>query len=582
MAHSITRLIAAAGVLALLLVVTPVRGQSVTVDLDQFGVGNAYRPGDLVGIRLVITANLSESANGYVQWEMEDPDGDLCMVGRPVSLQANTPVPVWLYARTLPITTNATVWTVRVFRVDGGTRTELGAQRIQPQVTLSAGAFRVSPYDGMIAVVGGRAAGLDGFTDPGGLSAIPFANESTQVITSLRPGDDLPDHWAGLRPYEALVWVDGDPNNLGAPAAAAIEQYVRRGGHLVIIPPEVNSPWRIGSEGQTDFDDLLPRQRPERVEGELADVAEVLTKSRYVNKAEVPVPFYVFANVRQDAEPYRDNGYEPLIALRDGRVVAIQRRFGFGAITILGIDVTNGRIQSQRLPHADVLWNRILGRRADTLTRDDLGQLDRDLQLRTAGGGELIISKTEMVQRWTSRSKRAGQALLLGVLLFFAYWIVAGPGGFAILKYYKQGRHAWMLFVAAAGVFTAITWGSVSIIRQRDTEVGHLTVLDHIAEPSWAERVETDPPQMQRMTTWFSGFLPNYRPTRVAIEGDSPRNQVLTPWTGPGSGVNRFPNADRYSVDFENAPNEFNVPAARRRRCSRRITTARSLAIGGT
>ncbi len=556
MAHLITRWMAAVGFAALLLAAAPARGQSVDIALDQFGVGNAYRPGDFIGVRLIVTANLAQSANGWVQWEIEDPDGDICAAGRPISLQANTPVPVWLYGRTLPSTNNQTVWTIRVFRVDDGQRTELGATRIQPAAAPGL-VQQISPYDGMIGVVGSQDAALGDYTRPGA-ALIPYASESTSIIIGLEPATDIPDRWFGLRPYEALVWVDGDPNNLGAPAAAAIESWIRRGGHLVIIPPDVNSPWRIGVEGQTDFDDLLPKQRPTRVEGGLDELLPILTKSRR-SFASVPVTYYTFADVGRDDEPYRDNGYEPLVALPDGRVVAIQRRFGFGRITILGVDPTNGRIRSQSIPDTDVFWNRIMGRRADTLTAGDVRQMDQDTRLQSVKA-ELVITPQELVQRWTSRSKRAGQALLLGVLLFFAYWVVAGPGGFAILKYYKQSRHAWMLFVAAAGVFTAITWGSVTIIRQRATEIGHITVLDHIAEPSWADPVETDPPQLQRAVTWYSAFLPDYRPTRLSIDTDNLADQILFAWSPPGASVNRFPNADRYEIDIENAPADFNVP----------------------
>ena len=63
-----------------------------------------------------------------------------------------------------------------------------------------------------------------------------------------------------------------------------------------------------------------------------------------------------------------DNGYAPLIALPDGRVVAIQRIFGHGRITLVGIDLaalpkqvplSNGLLGG--LPQCDVFWNRVLG-----------------------------------------------------------------------------------------------------------------------------------------------------------------------------------------------------------------------------
>ncbi|NEQ54735.1 MAG: hypothetical protein F6K11_32185, partial [Leptolyngbya sp. SIO3F4] len=36
--------------------------------------------------------------------------------------------------------------------------------------------------------------------------------------------------------------------------------------------------------------------------------------------------------------------------------------------------------------------------------------------------------------------------------------------------------------------------------------------------------------------------------------------QFMFAWSPPGSGINRFPNADRYTIDVENSPADFNVP----------------------
>ncbi|MCA9290612.1 MAG: hypothetical protein KDA25_05760, partial [Phycisphaerales bacterium] len=258
------------------------------------------------------------------------------------------------------------------------------------------------------------------------------------------------------------------------------------------------------------------------------------------------------------------NEYEPLIVLPDRRVVAIRRTYGHGWITVLGIDIASGRLLSQQIVDGDVLWNRILGRRSDSPRPTEL-QAMKSAALKGVYTGrpsaEVSLTPPSLLENWTSKSQEAGRALLLAVLLFFLYWIAAGPGGFALLRQYKQARHAWLVFVAAAGVFTAITWGSVGLLRQRYTEIGHVTFLDHIAQPPGRERL--DEPQYQRIMSWFSAFLPSYGATPIALDGpaDERSNQVLHAFNPPRRLIDRFPNSDRYRVDIARTPASFDVPS---------------------
>ena len=65
---------------------------------------------------------------------------------------------------------------------------------------------------------------------------------------------------------QTLLWSDASPTALGLEQAEAIKQWVRSGGRFVIVLPEGNDPWSIGSQSRTALSDLLPTSAPRRVE----------------------------------------------------------------------------------------------------------------------------------------------------------------------------------------------------------------------------------------------------------------------------------------------------------------------------
>jgi hypothetical protein len=155
-----------------------------------------------------------------------------------------------------------------------------------------------------------------------------------------------------------------------------------------------------------------------------------------------------------------------------------------------------------------------------------------------------------------------GQSLA-GVVLAFAvfgiYWLVAGPGGFAVLKKTGHDRHAWVAFVGAAGLFTAIAWGGATIIKPKRVEVRHVTILDHV----YGQEVD-------RGRTWMSVLVPSYLGATVSVESQSAAAgipdfyQAISPWAGrregdlTGSGGS-FPDARPYEVESR-APDSLSVP----------------------
>lgn len=543
--------------------------KDVIVEVEHFGVGNVYRQGELTGIRLQLTADpggsLGEATMVWVQWEVPDGNGDIAEYGRTVTLTRGRPTPVWLYAPLPPNFTLDDLCTVRVFEfVDGRRRLELGGRRFRPGDAIVRPDI-VNLQTGLIGVLGQRHMGLRGYADGHAQSERPIsAHERTRLVLGIRP-TELPDRWDGLRGFEAIVWAAPSPSELTSDTAGALREYIRRGGHLIIIMPQDINPWRFGSRGQTLLEDILPQTDPRRDDGvHVRELLPIMSKA-----PDTPANFSMSMRVfRDDLANFDaiDNFYEPLIALPDGRVVVIQRIFGHGRITICGIDVASGQLNaaplsigSAGLPQADVFWNRVLGRRTDTPSPGELELIADEKMLARATGANVVVGAGNLVSNQIAMTTQAGLGLLLALVLFAAYWLLAGPVGYGLLKAYKQVRHAWLAFVAVAAVFTAIAWGIVSLIRVKEPRIQHLTVLDHIARP--VDESRPGDPQLQRAASWFELYVPGYTRPRVSLHNEPGQRNLLLPWIPPGDAPQRFPNIVRYAVDVGANPGNYTIPA---------------------
>ncbi len=528
------------------------QGADVEVTLEQFGLGSTFRPGDVTPMRLQLTSNLSEPTSVWVQWQVPNADGDICEYGRSLTLTPGQPTNCWLYAPLAPSTTANTVWPVQVHReVNGVPGEEIGGARFSPSLA-GNGSQRFDPIISVIGVVGRQRMGLDGYAVPGPRGRPLASHEETRIVSGILP-EELPDRWFGYWMFDAIAWGDGtqNPPNIGIDQADALMEYVQRGGHLIISLPTVGNPWGLGALGGTPFEALLPLELPERTESvPIEDLLPVLSKSK-TSRSDNPLDARFFGRI--DAyEPLDNNYYQPHIALPDGRILVVQRTYGHGRITVIGLDVASGMLLSQGLPEADVFWNRILGRRVDTPTLAQQTAIGTANRLTRQTPNENLLGSGNLFVQPIQHDQSASIGIMLAFVLFGAYWFLAGLGTFYGPKYYKQEKHSWVAFAAMAGLFTTIAWGAVAAVRPSTIRVKHFTILDHIArEPQIGshnpDRGDNDP-QLQHATSYMSAFLPGYQATNLTIPSAYGDN-VMFSWEPPIAGLSKFPDVDRYRVD---------------------------------
>jgi hypothetical protein len=530
----------------------PATGGELTITAPWFGVGGVVRQGEHAGIRLAITDLGDRQREVLIRITMPDPDGDRIQYERTLTTNPGYTQPLWMYVRlpfrfrqgdALTVTAYAAVeqagpgggdarWMYAAGRV-------LATTRIAPRNVLSK-------HTGTMGIVGERPMGLMKYAGVPGVEHLPAGHERTEVVHRLTP-ETLPDRWMGLMQFDTIVWNEPSPRDLPTESAQALREWVMRGGHLVVVLPRVGQAW--SDEARNPLHDLLPHVAIRRVEGvDLTPYAPLITRTVDTN---MPTNEILHIFTPEQGAALHDAtcilAGPPGEGEADRPCIAVRRAVGTGMVTLIGLDVASLWMTRNGLPDAELFWHRILGRRGELITgrEQDINSpinisrepltLDRDLSDQIAKTG------------------RAAAGVLIGFVVFIAYWLVAGPLGYAVLRRRGLARHGWLAFVAAAALFTAIAWGGATAIKPQQIEATHLTFLDHVyGQP------------VQRTRTWASLLVPEYGEAAVTLgdpltRGNSQFVNVISPWEPDGQSSHGFPDAREYRLESR-APDHVVVP----------------------
>lgn len=533
-------------------IVGDVTSGDLKLEVERFGVAGVVRAGGWVGVRVVVQDSAAKPRELVIRLSLPDIDGDEPLSQREIATNPGIKQGVWLYLRLPAGFKPGDRLTLAAFEgiesvASGGGRA-LAQGRLVSRATVTT-RNEVSSVVGLAAVVGNKSFGLLRFglrADNG--DAAPFGQELTRVESGLVPAE-LPDRWQGLAPFDFLVWGGGDPGELRAERASAVREWVRRGGHLIIVLPAVGETWT--NSKATELSSLLPIVTVRRREGvDLAGLRPLLAE-----RANVVMPK---DGVLHEFTPAPDAA--PGEAVRvingpDGACLVARRLHGVGAVTLVGIDLNHRAFAEAERLDPGAFWNRVIGRRG-------LAPTQADIDRRFAPGGEGFPARTAIkfdgdIAGQIAKSGKASAGVLLGFVLFALYWLVAGPGGFAILKKRGMVRHAWLGYVATAAIFTVIAWGGANLMREKRVQGTHLTIIDHVfGQPT------------ERARVWMSLLVPKYGSAtfRVgdgsAIGGVLDSSDLATAWEPPpdqsGAG-GTFPDAREYVMDARN-PSTLTFP----------------------
>lgn len=548
-------------VIAVAMFVHPAAAQDapeIQVTVSQYGVGNAARAGDWIGIQVGILDSAPEQRDIIIRLSVRDADGDRAMYDRVVTANPGLEQSFWIYAR-LPYQVEQSPPGITVFEAietDAGDAGQLGyrAGRLLGRFDPSqAFGNQILPATiDLAGVVGPYPAGLDQYNiTVSNRPWSPFGHELTRIATGIDI-PRLPDQWQGLEPFSTLLWAESttratEPMALTPERANAVRTWVERGGHLIIIIPPAGDPWFATRHPLSAIlPDIL---RPQRHEGvNLDSIRAILTES-----AEPPLPGTAVLHTFTPSPDATPGTAVRVLDLPDGGAIAIRRIVGAGAVTVVGLDLTAGPLRRYGLPDAEAFWHRILGRRGDIRRVEELSPQETN-----DAGSRRELDFDHDIASTIARTGSAVQGVLFGLVVFISYWLIAGPIGFILLRRRGLHQHAWVAFAACTAIFTALAWAGATVLRPKRVTYTHLTLLESVHGQATA-----------RARTWSSVMLPSYGQSTVSLATSEQRRShadwdgdLLAPWEPPGNPVGwskGFPDNSGYRVEAR-SPDTLTVP----------------------
>ena len=475
-----------------------VRAQVNSVDL-QIDTQTLGFEGDVVEsqwtpMRLTLTSRAAEPRVVLCRWLLRDQDGDRIVAEREATLNPMTQAHLWLYAP-VPVGQRQTAWQVQV--IDPGTR-EILAQAAPPQnAPQPINVYRPGETR-LIGVCGGVAdLGLLDYA-----SDARTAQEPTRLIRNLNI-EELPDRWYGMSMLNALIWTQngGDPGQMPMHVQTALRHYIERGGHLVIVLPAVGEPW-----SGSPLSDLLPFKASQMRRVESFDLLRLGSVS-------TPDPPRVPALVFDAPAGSGTNVVMTTDVSGRGDAFVVSHRVGFGRVTAVGIDLASPALTRLGLPNGRMrLWNEIFQWSTPAynatwykLHQDELKPDHSSYQPRQLG--YFVPSEIAM-------TSTAAGPLLLAIVLFGAYWLIAGPLTFAVLKARGKAQYSWLAFLASVAVFTAAAWGMALFMQPQAVQLEHFSILDIDGNRN-----------VVRTRSWFSVLIPHFGAADIATPaGSAPGN----------------------------------------------------------
>ncbi|MEM1209936.1 MAG: hypothetical protein AAGI54_11780, partial [Planctomycetota bacterium] len=355
----------------------------------------------------------------------------------------------------------------------------------------------------------------------------------------------MPDRWYGLDLFSVLVWTkDGesfDGPDVSQDTQRALVDWVRRGGHLIISLPAVGDPW-LGLPRNHPLSPLLPldTRRTRRIDGPppiwlgstLALPRPVITRTVF----DLPVEGLPGVSVGA-----RDD---------QGQPIAVSRRVGFGRVTLLGIDLADNSVAGVGLPNGrERIWNELLGWQAPAFRTAFLAD---EIDANRFGRPHLrnAVFLDDWIARQTDRPGTVATALLLAILAFGLYWLLAGPVAYAVLRAKHLQQRSWVVFAGVVGVFTVVAWVGAWVLRPATENVTHFSVVDFI-----------DGERDARVNSWFSLFLPSFGPQEIDLGPDTPEaaNTLVSPGLSRQQNTVTYPDPQAYAVSAT-APHTYPPP----------------------
>jgi hypothetical protein len=339
---------------------------------------------------------------------------------------------------------------------------------------------------------------------------------------------DLPDSVLGYDAVDAIVWCDADPTKLSSDQISAIEQFVRRGGRLVISQDTTTNQWQRNNV-------MFPLLMPVTVRGveerddhlaTLRDLAKAPARSEFPPFTEswdrLKGPFrYAMAEVKPGAAVtlWQKDDKGDLIKGTDGKAkpFAVRGAAGAGSVTWVAQDLADRQVLGERDSTGGwvFIWDALFdwpNEPVRVLGRDP----NKDPALAPYNAGTTWELGRAFLQKMDLPSTTAAM-IGIAVLFFLVYWVAAGPGSYLILLKKGKAMLSWFTFAAIAIGATGLTVGIVKLVLRGAPQLRHVSF------------VRMTPGEPVRVHSNFGLYIPRDGDQRLELKETAPnRASYLT------------------------------------------------------
>ena len=267
------------------------------------------------------------------------------------------------------------------------------------------------------------------------LGLLPNQNQLAPLVMSLTP-EDLPERVEAWGALDRVVWQDVDADRLSPAQLEALRGWVAGGGRLVIAGGTLG-PKVLGAFPDT----LLPYRPVTTMDAPPASLGGLLGG---LPKDAATLP--ALSGELIDGRALAEVG---------GRVVAAERAYGSGQVTLIGFDPTAAWIVDSKA--AQGLWRRLL-------------------PARTSGG--LSFADDSMLVSAVSQLPSLALPPVGGlIVLLAAYILLIGPINYLILRRLDRREWAWLTMPILVVVFTVGAYGFGTALRGNDVIVNEVAIV---------------------------------------------------------------------------------------------------------
>jgi hypothetical protein len=269
----------------------------------------------------------------------------------------------------------------------------------------------------------------------GDLDLLPNQNNVAPVTVALNV-EELPARVEAWGILDRLIWQDTDSSRLSTEQIDALRGWVAGGGRLVIVGGTA------GPSSLSAIPDILLPYRP-------TATTDVEPEALVALLGEIPDGATALPALSGELTGGR------VLAKAGDRIIAAERPYGSGSVTIVGFDPTASWITGTSL--AEGMWRRLLPTRSI--------------------GGPIIGDDSQIVSAASQLPSLALPPIGGLIALLGAYILLIGPINYLVLRRLDRREWAWVTMPVLILAFAAGAYGFGSLLRGSDLIVNEVAIV---------------------------------------------------------------------------------------------------------